>query len=536
MRKALRTKNPRGNVSSVYPFNAPLKGWFTSDNLAAMPKDSAFVLDNWFPETDAIAVRPGFEEWATMSVGAVPVEEPVRTLMVHSAGGVHTLFAAVDEYIFDVTATGDSGTPDVSSLNSDDFIWTNFATSGGNFLYTVNQSGSDNPQVYDGTSWSEPAITGATEATFNYVFSYKSRLFFLEINGSTAHFLPVDSIAGAVGQLAVGAELTLGGVLIAGGTLTHDAGDGPDDYCVFVSSEGEVVIYAGTDPGSASEWAKIGTYRIGRPIGNRCLLKIGGDIAVLCSDGVTSLTRSILLDRAAQQNAAFTNNISDAFSAQFTLTGSVAGWQLLSWPIGHMAIVNVPITAESVYYQYVMNVLTGAWARYTGINSLCWALSGEDLYFGTVDGRVMLYGFKAADDGEVITANAIPAWSAMGQVGKLKHVKTAQVFMRASGAFVLGMNIAVDFQPVQFAIVTSSFEDESAMGGIWDVGLWDVALWAGSIPSNEAVKVRWLGIAGNGYYLSPAIFAQTGQTTDLTPVTVKFLSTNLVSEGGAIIG
>jgi hypothetical protein len=61
------------------------------------------------------------------------------------------------------------------------------------------------------------------------------------------------------------------------GTWTVDGGDGPDDRAVFVTSEGEVIVYQGTNPSSATTWAKIGSYYIGKPLGRRCLEKFGGD-------------------------------------------------------------------------------------------------------------------------------------------------------------------------------------------------------------------------------------------------------------------
>lgn len=529
MRTALRVKNPRGNVSSIYQVNAPVVGWVVTGNLAAMPKDSAYVLDNWFPEQSSIRVRQGNVEYATLADSAIDIVNPIGTLMVHNAGGTIQSFAAVDSFIFNFTGGGAITAADVTGLTSDRWIWTNFATAGGNFLYAVD--GVDDPEIYDGAAWSNPVITMATPADFSYVFPYRGRLFFLNKNSSTVNYLPPDSIEGAAGTLEVGAELTLGGTLVAGGNLTQDAGFGPDDYAVFVSSEGEVVIYIGTDPGDPAEWSKVGTYRIGRPIGSNCLLKIGGDLAVLCQDGVVSLTRSILLDRAAAQNGAFTGNIAPAFANQYQLTGTVYGWQILTWPIGHMAIVNVPITEGSTYEQYVMNVLNGSWCRYTDINATYWTLSGDNLYWGTLDGRVMQHGTVGSDEGEAINAKAIPAWSAMGQNGKIKHVKEAQVFLRASGTFTIGMNIAADFQSVQTAVVTANFQIDG--GPLWDVALWDVDLWGQAIPD---VRPVWLGVAAEGYFLAPVLFAQIGDMTTTGPISVEFYSMNLVYESGAILG
>lgn len=594
MRTAVAKKAQRGAaVARPASWNAPVKGWISNSNIADMPKDSAYRLDNWFPESNFIRVREGHTEHAQTGTGST-----VRTLMVHNAGGTRTLFAASGTRIFDATTTTtlasgtntsvtsgklvdsgadfsgdgvavgnvvknttsgtyayvsavDSGTAlslsadiftatprnyeiystksVVSSLTSAELIWTNFQTSGGNYLYWVN--GADSARHYNGSAWATPSITGATSSTFSYTFPHKARLFFIKKDTTTVHYLPVDAVSGAVGTLDVGGELTLGGTLIAGAAVTHDSGEGLDDYCCFVSSEGEVVVYSGTDPSDGDLWIKKGTFRIGRPIGARCLLKIGGDIAVLTQDGMVSLARSILLDRAAAEKGAFSNKISEAFADQYALTGSVFGWQIVTWPTKHMAIVNVPITDGETYYQYVMNVLTGAWCRFKGINSQCWVNSGDDLFFGSTDGRVMEYGTSSADDNTPVDALGIGAFSHMGSPGFIKHTKAAQMFTRTNGSFNLGVNMAADFNLVETAPASRAFSEQS--GALWDDALWDSAVWAQS----DAARASWLGVSKSGYFLAPVIVAQAGIGGDDPEVAeIEFLSMNVLYEIGTALG
>lgn len=416
-----------------------------------------------------------------------------------------------------------------SGLGSSDFVWTNFSTSGGNWLVAAN--GVDDVLNYNGSAWSQPAITGVTSSTLNYVFLFKSRLFFLKKDTAQAWYLPVDSIAGAALSLNVGPELTLGGTLVAGAAFTYDGGAGPDDYCVFLSSEGEVVIYIGTDPSSAGTWDLKGVFRIGRPIGNRCLIKIGGDLAVLTQDGVVSLSNAFALDRAAEQKAAFTSNIRKAFADQYALTGGVTGWQILTWPFGHLALINVPVAAGTTFYQYIMNVLTGAWTRYKSINSLCWALAGDDLYFGTADGFIMLFGAAGSDNGADINAISIGAFSEMGKKGVVKHVKSAMVFARAAGDYQLGVNMATDFRLTDVAVATVGFGQGAGGGSVWDVALWDGATWSSTsaILANEA----WMGVAAEGYFISPVILTQANE---ISPSNVEFIAMNVLFETGSPLG
>lgn len=417
----------------------------------------------------------------------------------------------------------------VTGLSSARFIWTNFATSGGNWLVAVN--GVNPVKNYNGTAWSEPTITNVSSSTLSYVFQFKSRLFFLKKDTSQVWYLPTDSIAGAALSLAVAPELTLGGTLVAGASFTYDGGFGPDDYCTFISSEGEVVIYTGTDPSNATDWGLKGVFRIGRPIGNRCVVKIGGDIAVLTQDGVISLSNSFALDRSAEQNAAFTSNIRKAFTDQYALSGTVDGWQVLTWPAGHLALINVPITAGTTFYQYIMNVLNGAWTRYKSINSLCWTIAGDDLYFGTGDGFIMLFGNVGSDNGADIQAISIGAFSEMQQKGVIKHVKAAMVFSRAAGSYQLGVNMASDFRLTDTAVASIGFSGSGGSGSVWDSSLWDSATWSSlsAVLANEA----WMGVSEEGYFIAPVVLTQANE---VSPSDVEFIAMNVLYETGSPLG
>uniref|UniRef100_UPI001953D7D1 hypothetical protein n=1 Tax=Klebsiella pneumoniae TaxID=573 RepID=UPI001953D7D1 len=84
------------------------------------------------------------------------------------------------------------------------------------------------------------------------------------------------------------------------------------DLTVFVSSEGEVLIFSGTDPAAAATWQLKGRYQIGKPLGYRSLAKFGGDLAILTQDGLMSLGAVMRLDRTAAQQGALTRNIRQA--------------------------------------------------------------------------------------------------------------------------------------------------------------------------------------------------------------------------------
>lgn len=63
--------------------------------------------------------------------------------------------------------------------------------------------------------------------------------------------------------------------------------------------------------------------------------------------------------------------------------------------------LNVPVTENTKSVQFVMNANTGAWCRFTGINTNVWSLKGTELFFGGVDGTVYKYGGAADNDASI---------------------------------------------------------------------------------------------------------------------------------------
>ncbi|MGO7427357.1 hypothetical protein ACCT09_48375, partial [Rhizobium ruizarguesonis] len=54
-----------GRVSPSKDWIAPIGGWRTDVEMADMPADAAFQLDNFFPEANRVRARYGFLAFAT---------------------------------------------------------------------------------------------------------------------------------------------------------------------------------------------------------------------------------------------------------------------------------------------------------------------------------------------------------------------------------------------------------------------------------------------------------------------------------------
>ncbi len=406
-RRPIQPLKARGVSATL---TAPVGGWNARDALSEMPSGDAVQLDNWFPNTTSVDLRSGFTRYAM----AFP--STVDSIFQYQGGTTSKLFGASGSGFYDATAGGAVGAAAVSGLANAKWQYVNISTPAGNYIWACN--GSDAPYTFDGTNWANPSISGVTASTLIHVNVHKNRLWAIQSGTLKAWYLPVQSIAGTMQALDLSSFCTRGGYLMAMATWTVDAGYGIDDMAVFITSEGEALVYRGTDPSSATTWALVGVYWIGSPVGRRCFVKFAGDVLIICQDGVLPLSGALQSSRV-QPQVALSYKIQRATSEAVTLYGSTFGWQLLPFPGANMLILNVPVQAGN-QEQYVMNTITKSWGKFTGWAANCWELYNDSPYFGgsTFIGKAWN---GTTDGGSAIQANALQAFSYFGNRAQLKR-------------------------------------------------------------------------------------------------------------------
>lgn len=497
---------------------APVWGWDALNPVANMPPDHAFRLINWFPQPGYCEIRKGHIAHANTGTGL-----PVETLATYTGITTRKMFAASGSAIFDVTLSTASSV--VSGLGSARWQYINFATTGGNFLYMVN--GVDPPEIYNGTAWSNPVITGLSSSDIIGINSHKNRLWFTIVNSSDAYYLPVDSIQGAAVKFPLGGLWNQGGFLMAMGTWSIDAGTGPDDYAVFISSRGQVAIYSGTNPAAAATWTLVGVFDMGAPIGRRCLTRVGADIAIICLDGVVPLSRAMIFERAAVQKVALTENIQRVMSDAATNYADHFGWQLISYPRGNRAILNVPQIENNTQVQYVMNTLHGAWCEFDGMNANCWELLNELLYFGGNNGIVYQADTGGGDPDVTMRADMMTAYNYFGDRGHQKRWMMCRPLLTTDQSVQPGLAFNVDFQTDADIDVTAT---APAGASLWDVALWDVGVWAPGVVT----EAFWDSVTGIGYCASIRLVVDV-LPTSVDAITLQVNGFDLVLEQGAFV-
>lgn len=461
----------------------PVGGWDAQNALADMPIENAVILDNWFPGTDKVTMRRGYASHAT------GMPDSVETLLEYTpADGNGELYAVSDGKIYDVTSAGAVGAAVVSGLSNSRFQQTQITTSGGHFLFAPN--GQDTPRTYNGTSWATASITGPTAANLVWCNNHQRRLWFGEIGSLDAWYLAVDSISGSATKFPLGAVARLGGYIMAMGTWTRDGGDGTDDVAVFVTSEGEAIVYAGTDPSSASTWSLIGVFRIGRPIGRRCMIKAGADLIMITEDGFVAASSILSIDRAQTDRVAISRQINKAVNDAVRDYGGNFGWQPIIYPKGTMLIFNVPQTAGT-YHQYVFNTITQRPCRFTGINAICWGMREDQIFFGTSDGTVMEFDSGNSDNGTDIAGDALQAFSYFDKSGTQKSFKRVEILFQSSDDPAPAIDLNVDFQIKSPTGVSAGVSSGAAL---WGISKWGIGLWG----SPNQIFRGWRGVRGHG--------------------------------------
>ena len=521
---------------------APVGGWNARDSISAMPKDDAVELINYFPDTTTVKLRFGY------TAHSLSVSGQVETLMPWNAGATERLFAATSNgYIYNSTGADEILTDEtgayilaedgrtiivenansvlqVSGLSNGRFQYVNFTTSGGSYICAVN--GEDLYQVYNGTSWFEDGdgppynITGVTSSNLIGINVFKNRLWFVEVGTLKAWYLPVNSIGGAATALDMSSLCSQGGYLMAMGTWTLDAGYGVDDYAVWITSKGEVLVWRMTDPTDPNAIFLIGVWQIGAPIGRRCFQKWKGDLLLITQEGLVPLSKALQSSRL-DPRVTLTDKIQQAISSSISSYKSNFGWQIQPFPEQNMLVLNVPVEEGNNQEQYVMNVITLAWGRFQGWNANCFALFQDDLYFGA--NNMIGHAWDTnADIASSISGSILQAFNYFGSPAQLKRFTMMRPTFYANGAPSIQANINVNFDQ---SAPTSNLNTIPIQGALWDSSVWDIGQWGNPLSPITS----WQGANGVGYCGAPRIASSSNGFE------IQLVATDIVLETGEIL-
>jgi hypothetical protein len=208
--------------------------------------------------------------------------------------------------------------------------------------------------------------------------------------------------------------------------------------------------------------------------------------------------------------------------------GSNFGWQLLSYPRGTRAILNVPAVEGVNQQQYVMNTVTGAWCRFTNHGANCWAVWKDRLFFGDNAGVVMEADVGGNDDGNEILADLQTAFHDLGNRGVVKHFSMVRPIFTSSSSLAPGIGLNVDYETGATADASTPVTDAAAL---WDVAVWDVDVW----PVETLLVKDWHSVAAKpGNAVSVRIKVSSLLTGSSEPI-LQLNSLDVLSSPGGLI-
>lgn len=452
----------KGSVSQSLP--APTGGWNTRDNIEEMPISDAVKMVNFIPRNGYVELRGGSALYAD-SMGS----SPVKTLHEHNdTTGTIKLLAFTQGQVYDISATG-AGISLGSGHSTD--VWSTTMIDGTSILV----NGIDSPQKYTvAGSLSATSFTGvglADDNAFIHVNTFRGRLYFVEKNTANIWYGDDGAITGTVIKFPVGKIFAKGGQCLFTATWTRETGSESDDLLVIGSTNGELLMYAGADPG-ASDWSLVGKASVGRFLGNRAYFKNGVDLVVITENGCIPLPEVIRIGESSEYV-----NLSNKINTEFNRAGTEFygnfGWQGLLYNNGQIGIINVPYS-DTIYKQYVFNPLNQNWCSFEGWNGTCFCTYNGSLYFGGTDGKVYQADTGTKDLTEPINGICHLAYSYFGDKEQNKRFLEIAPTISLDNNITLNLGVDCDqrenYQKSTVYIYVSS-------GATWDVDSWNVSEW-----------------------------------------------------------
>jgi len=480
----------------TYHIPAPVGGWNASQALDNMAPTDAVTLINWIPRETSIEMRKGSKKITETALGG-----QVETLVTHRADtGTETLIAGYNGKVSKINTSTGVATELKTTFTDDRWQTINI----NNRLIMCN--GADTPQEYDGSTLGDMSITGATPANLIGVTAFKGRAIYWEKKAAKFWYATAGAYTGALTSFPLEYTTQKGGYVMECMTWTRDSGDGVDDLFVVMMSTGETLVYSGSDPGDAQDWALTGKFTLGRPLSVRGSANLASDRIIITEDGFVNLSTALQVARVSEKGNV-SSKIVEAVKEATNRWGNKYGWEMIYHARESLLIVNVPrqtsATApqDNVYEQYCMNTNTGAWTKFRGWQAITFTEVNGDLFMGSSDGHIRRCFYEANDDTVAILAVVIPAFSTYGVPDRQKQATYVTVTTSYVNKENIGLGALADFNTQARGGASVPIPITGAQG-TWNASDWNDAYWARSASDASGIHNYNIPVKAMGYSLS----------------------------------
>lgn len=536
---SIRRRRMRPGIAEEAHIPAPIGGLNTIDAGYDMPPADSPLLYNVISAENGLRSRLGYKEWCT-SVGAGQVPTVMPFHGSSSNGSKDRLFATSGADIYDVSASSAAPTSKLTFASAaGDAGWGVFSgavnsASGHFLLYADEENGY---HVYTEASDSWAAVTaggGATQINgldptkIAFVKSWKKLILFVEKDSSRMWLVTAagaavpNSIYGTVTSFDFGSQFKHGGHLVGLWSWTRDGGNGMDDFLVAIGSGGDIAIYTGTDPADVSKFACVGVWFVGGvPAGRRIATDFGGDLLILSTTGVVSISKLSAGASEDDPSQYATRKIGNFFARTVQTYAGTKGWSLRMHPEDSSLIVTAPPGDTGQPTQLAMSLLTKAWFPYRGLPIISAESWGRKLYFGTADGRVCINtGYLdnvnlASTQFTPIDCSGLTAFRNGGGARQMQVMLIRPKLLSEGGAIANTCEARYKYDLTEASQPSAAPSNDS---NVWDTGLWDVALWGGAFASQQQLG----GAVGMGSDFAIAFRFKATSRTVLTGFDVVY--------------
>ena len=466
----------RSNKSVNYTLPAPVGGLNVRDSLDTMSAADAVVLDNYIPGDTSLSLRRGYSVYFKNN-------KRFLTLASYDRYNEPRFIGIAEGKAYNVSSK--QNVTEYSGITFTENRCQTVQYKGRLFfmngvdtpkMFYVDDNGDD---VFGDWAFSAEGLT-ASKIIAGAIS--KQFLWFVERGSMTVWYTAsAGNVSGTLKSFDLSQAARFGGHIMSICGWTRDGGQGIDDLTVFITSEGEVLVYSGYNPNSADDWELKGSYKIPRPIGYRCAFQYQGDVVLITEDGYMPLSKVLPLNQAGASALAFSDKIRGLVLDRTASNKNKDGWHGIIYPKGGYALFNVPVSRN--FEQHVINLNTGAWCRFTNIKSYCWELFDGRLYFGS-DYGIYRFDDGYSDGGNHIYGEVQQAFSNLGFAG-LKKIQLLNPRTKSSAQYALVIYTNMDFEERK----VSYAENVGSVG----ITKWNEAPW--SCLSNP-IGTKWQTLKG----------------------------------------
>jgi len=412
-----------------------------------MEPQYALELTNIFPGAGAPTVRNGYTQFA--SIGSAPAIKLLAPLNL--LNGTSQLVACTNSKIYSVSEAGAitdvTGTTTPSTGDWQTVVY-------GNRMYLCN--GTDNAQVFNGTTCSDVTFTGVAKSSLINVTAHKERLYFIEANTLKIWYggLQVTGTGGtpALTSFDLQYVCTRGGYLVGIGSFTNSANLATQEYFWACTSEGEIVFYSGTYAGDPGTWGIVARYYIGRPLGYRAFVRVNNDIWVITEQGIVPISGLFQSDPEAALNIV-SQKVNPLISQYAVSIPFDHQWSGFFWPQGRRVYITIPTTGEGCKL-LVYSIDTKGWTVFELFNdNHCLAATlFKKLPFYASSAGVIWQGETGQADavvsnvGQSIMFAGRTAFSFYGSRSNYKAFKDIRPIVRVRRGVTLSLGLDTDFK------------------------------------------------------------------------------------------